>query len=67
MRFEYAPGATPIDLDEAKGLIPEHLTLQRVRAEITGRRLRPAPRRTVTPCFWAPSDRWRFINSPMPR
>ena len=29
MRFEYAPGATPIDLDEAKGLIPEHLTLQR--------------------------------------
>jgi Fic-DOC domain mobile mystery protein B len=29
MRFEYAPGATPIDLDEAKGLIPVHLTLQR--------------------------------------
>ena len=29
MRFEYAPGATPIDLDEAKGLIPGHLTLQR--------------------------------------
>ena len=29
MRFEYAPGATPIDLDEAKGLIPAHLTLQR--------------------------------------
>jgi hypothetical protein len=25
MRFEYAPGATPIDLDEAKGLIPVHL------------------------------------------
>jgi fido (protein-threonine AMPylation protein) len=29
IRFEYAPGATPIDLDEAKGLIPAHLTLQR--------------------------------------
>jgi fido (protein-threonine AMPylation protein) len=29
MRFEYAPGAAPIDLDEAKGLIPVHLTLQR--------------------------------------
>jgi len=29
MRFEYAPGATPIDLDEAAGLIPAHLTLQR--------------------------------------
>lgn len=29
MRFEYAPGATPIDLTEAKGLIPAHLTLQR--------------------------------------
>ena len=29
MRFEYAPGATPIDLDEAKGLVPAHLTLQR--------------------------------------
>jgi Fic-DOC domain mobile mystery protein B len=29
VRFEYAPGATPIDLDEAKGLIPVHLTLQR--------------------------------------
>jgi Fic-DOC domain mobile mystery protein B len=29
MRFEYAPGATPIDLDEAKGLLPAHLTLQR--------------------------------------
>ena len=28
MRFEYAPGATPIELDEAKGLIPAHLTLQ---------------------------------------
>ena len=25
----YAPGATPIDLDEAKGLVPAHLTLQR--------------------------------------
>ncbi len=29
MSFEYAPGATPIDLDEAAGLIPAHLTLQR--------------------------------------
>src|SRR5882762_231136 len=29
MRFEYAPGATPIDLDQPKGLIPAHLTLQR--------------------------------------
>jgi Fic-DOC domain mobile mystery protein B len=29
MKFEYAPGATPIDLNEAAGLIPAHLTLQR--------------------------------------
>ena len=29
IRFEYAPGATPIDLHEAAGLIPAHLTLQR--------------------------------------
>jgi Fic-DOC domain mobile mystery protein B len=29
MKFEYAPGATPIDPDEATGLIPAHLTLQR--------------------------------------
>src|SRR6185312_1638215 len=29
MKFEYAPGATPIDADEARGLIPAHLTLQR--------------------------------------
>jgi Fic-DOC domain mobile mystery protein B len=28
MRFEYAPGATPIDPNEAEGLIPAHLTLQ---------------------------------------
>ncbi|MBS0420918.1 MAG: mobile mystery protein B [Proteobacteria bacterium] len=28
MKFEYAPGATPIDADEATGLIPSHLTLQ---------------------------------------
>lgn len=28
MKFEYAPGATPIDADEAAGLIPSHLTLQ---------------------------------------
>lgn len=29
MKFAYAPGATPIDLDEVDGLIPAHLTLQR--------------------------------------
>lgn len=29
MKFEYAPSATPIDPDEAAGLIPAHLTLQR--------------------------------------
>jgi Fic-DOC domain mobile mystery protein B len=29
IRLEYAPGATPIDPDEAAGLIPVHLTLQR--------------------------------------
>jgi hypothetical protein len=29
MRFEYAPGATPIDPVEVAGLIPAHLTLQR--------------------------------------
>jgi Fic-DOC domain mobile mystery protein B len=29
MKFEYAPGATPIDPDEAAGLIPAHLALQR--------------------------------------
>lgn len=29
MKFEYAPGATPIDPDEAVRLIPAHLTLQR--------------------------------------
>jgi Fic-DOC domain mobile mystery protein B len=29
MKFEYLPGATPIDPDEAVGLIPTHLTLQR--------------------------------------
>ncbi|MCX7056525.1 MAG: mobile mystery protein B [Proteobacteria bacterium] len=29
MKFEYAPGATPIDPDEAAGLVPAHLTLQR--------------------------------------
>ena len=28
MYFEYAPGATPIDPDEALGLIPKHITLQ---------------------------------------
>jgi Fic-DOC domain mobile mystery protein B len=29
VKFEYAPGATPIDPEEAQGLIPGHLTLQR--------------------------------------
>ena len=29
MKFEYAPGATPINSDEAAELIPAHLTLQR--------------------------------------
>jgi Fic-DOC domain mobile mystery protein B len=29
VKFEYAPGATPIDAHEAVGLIPSHLTLQR--------------------------------------
>ena len=29
MKLEYPPGATPIDADEAAGLIPSHLTLQR--------------------------------------
>jgi Fic-DOC domain mobile mystery protein B len=28
MHFEYAPGATPIDPDEALGLIPVHITTQ---------------------------------------
>lgn len=28
MKFEYPPGATPIDPDEAAGLIPSHITLQ---------------------------------------
>jgi hypothetical protein len=28
MRFEYAPCATPIDVDETKGPIPAHLALQ---------------------------------------
>jgi hypothetical protein len=29
MKFEYPAGATPIDPDEAAGLIPSHVTLQR--------------------------------------
>jgi Fic-DOC domain mobile mystery protein B len=29
MKFEYAPGATPIEPEDAAGLIPGHLTLQR--------------------------------------
>jgi Fic-DOC domain mobile mystery protein B len=28
MQFEYAPGATPIDPDEALGLIPKHISTQ---------------------------------------
>jgi hypothetical protein len=28
MKFEYPPGATPIDPDEAGGLIPAHVRLQ---------------------------------------
>jgi len=28
MKFEYAPGATPLDPDEAAGLIPGHITTQ---------------------------------------
>ena len=28
MQFEYAPGATPIDPDEAQGLIPKHIKTQ---------------------------------------
>jgi Fic-DOC domain mobile mystery protein B len=28
MDFEYAPGATPLDPDEAAGLIPQHITTQ---------------------------------------
>ena len=28
MQFEYAPGATPIDPDEAQGLIPKHISTQ---------------------------------------
>jgi Fic-DOC domain mobile mystery protein B len=28
VKFEYAPGATPINADEATGLLPAHLTLQ---------------------------------------
>jgi Fic-DOC domain mobile mystery protein B len=29
MKFDYAPGATPIDPNEVAGLIPSHITLQR--------------------------------------
>lgn len=28
MYFEYPPGATPIDPDEALGLVPKHITTQ---------------------------------------
>lgn len=28
MEFRYAPGATPLDLDEAAGLVPSHITTQ---------------------------------------
>ena len=42
MKFEYAPGATPIDLDEAAGLIPVHLTLQRELNEYEEANIREA-------------------------
>lgn len=29
MRFEYPPGATPLEPEEAQGLLPGHITLQR--------------------------------------
>ena len=28
MEFQYAPGATPLDPDEAEGLVPLHITTQ---------------------------------------
>ena len=28
MEFHYAPGATPLDPDEAAGLVPTHITTQ---------------------------------------
>jgi len=28
VNFEYAPGATPLDPDEAAGLVPKHITHQ---------------------------------------
>jgi Fic-DOC domain mobile mystery protein B len=28
MKFDYAPGATPLDPDEAEGLLPRHITVQ---------------------------------------
>ena len=28
MEFQYAPGATPLDPDEAAGLVPSHITTQ---------------------------------------
>ena len=28
MEFQYPPGATPIDADEASGLVPVHITTQ---------------------------------------
>ena len=28
MEFQYAPGATPLDPDEAAGLVPVHITTQ---------------------------------------
>jgi fido (protein-threonine AMPylation protein) len=36
MIFEYPAGATPIDPDEAAGLIPAHVTLQRELNEYEG-------------------------------
>lgn len=34
MQFEYAPGATPIDPDEAAGLIPDYISTQRELNEL---------------------------------
>lgn len=31
MKFEYPAGATPLDPDEAVGLIPEHINTQSVK------------------------------------
>ena len=33
MKLKYAPGATPLDLDEINGLIPTHITTQKALNE----------------------------------